>query len=405
MIIINSALIILASFANIYLFLGLLITFPLLLLGIFKKNEKRKGLSNYYSDDEKTNMDLSQFGWPSRNVSLHSLTKEDLEVTIGNNDCRKPYTASVFNVKVKNIPGIGTLENLENMDSWHLITGEDILQIGPGNTGARTSSRGFDSGKFKQYAGSPTIKMIELDLSFSNLLRQDVVSPDETQIISSLNSETKLSDFGYTVFSEEEGMINFLETLRKLSGGKPVGIRLHIRSKKEFYRICHAIQKTRIIPDFIVVEGSDKIPGFVVNANPSYPPLPLYEALSFVSKTLESYRLDKEIKVIAVGKITSGFDLVKLIALGANAVRGEMPGYRIIKSNQKRIKELLEYKKQDVADFHNHILSATLQIMNANGFRTIGDITLSKLFRRMDTLFSDRSKNIHSSSAAKNNFI
>ena len=54
-------------------------------------------------------------------------------------------------------------------------------------------------------------------------------------------------------------MIHFLDSLRELSGKKPIGIRLCISDKKEFREICHAIRKTQLIPDFIVVEGSFEV--------------------------------------------------------------------------------------------------------------------------------------------------
>ena len=60
------------------------------------------------------------------------------------------------------------------------------------------------------------------------------------------------------IFFNAEGMVLFLEKLRKLSGKKPVGISVSICNKKEFYEICHAIRKTEIIPDFIIVEGCAK---------------------------------------------------------------------------------------------------------------------------------------------------
>src|SRR5690606_4523658 len=46
----------------------------------------------------------------------------------------------------------------------------------------------------------------------------------------------------------------------------------------------------------------------------------LYDALAFVSAELESRELKEDIKLIAAGKIITGFDILKVIALGAAAV-------------------------------------------------------------------------------------
>ena len=47
--------------------------------------------------------------------------------------------------------------------------------------------------------------------------------------------------------------------------------------------------------------------------------MPLHDALAFVKQTLIEYDLDKHIKILAAGKIITGFDILKAISLGAVA--------------------------------------------------------------------------------------
>ena len=49
----------------------------------------------------------------------------------------------------------------------------------------------------------------------------------------------------------------FIATLRRLSGGKPVGFKLCIGARTEFLSICKAILATGIAPDFVIVDGSE----------------------------------------------------------------------------------------------------------------------------------------------------
>src|SRR5690606_20924608 len=55
--------------------------------------------------------------------------------------------------------------------------------------------------------------------------------------------------------------------------------------------------------------------------------MPLYDALSFVHATLKKHNLRTEIKLMAAGKIITGTDILKALALGADtcySARGMM---------------------------------------------------------------------------------
>ena len=277
----------------------------------------------------------------------------------------------------------------EGLNTYHLAAGGLVWQIGPGYIGCRTENGNFNSKAFKKIAHKPEVKMIELKLSSAN--NQSILVIHFWTVHERINRKHNNSifpDSAYTTFKEAEGMIHFLNSLRELSGGKPIGIRLCINDKKEFYQICYAVRKTQIIPDFIVVEGSFESTGIVQSDQASHIAMPLYEALLFVSQTLQTYGLKKKIKVIADGKIISCFDILKVLALGANAVCTEMPDYSTSKysGNERKVSGL--YKGQNVYDFHNSIMKATVQIMNVCGFISVSDITLSKFFRRLDVLHS-----------------
>jgi hypothetical protein len=58
-----------------------------------------------------------------------------------------------------------------------------------------------------------------------------------------------------------------------------------------------------------------------------------------------------------------------------------MPGYS---TNDGKTFSL--YKGENLNDFRNYLLKATVQTMKVCGFINVSDITLSKVFRRLDML-------------------
>jgi hypothetical protein len=238
-------------------------------------------------------------------------TPTDLKVQIGNDQCSQPYHALIFNIHSTEhsdlantfIDPVKSKEHdysqfsvAEGLETYRLATGCLVLQIRPGYQEYQTENGHFNSTALKKIAQRAEVKMIELTAN--------------------------------PTFRNAEGMIHFLNNLREISGGKPIGIRLCIDDKKKFYQICHAARKTQLIPDFIVVEGCTKNINHPQDAIQSR--ILLYDALQFVSQTLQLYGLQNRIKVIADGKITSGVQILKALALGANAVCMEMPRYTAI---------------------------------------------------------------------------
>lgn len=122
-------------------------------------------------------------------------------------------------------------------------------------------------------------------------------------------------------------MMHFLQKLRTLSGGKPVGFKLCIGQPWQFMSIVKAMLETKIVPDFIVVDGSEGGTGAAPIEFSDYIGTPLREGLRFVHNTLVGAGLRDQVKIGASGKIISAFDIASTFALGAdwvNSARGFM---------------------------------------------------------------------------------
>ena len=115
--------------------------------------------------------------------------------------------------------------------------------------------------------------------------------------------------------------------LRTLSGGKPVGFKLCLGKRREFLAIVKAMIKTGIKPDFITVDGSEGGTGAAPLEFSNYVGTPLNDGLVFIHNSLVGANLRDGIRLIAAGKITTGFEIATKLALGAdlcNSARGMM---------------------------------------------------------------------------------
>src|SRR5690606_17810336 len=89
------------------------------------------------------------------------------------------------------------------------------------------------------------------------MLPASKVTPEVARIRLVQEGKDILSPPAHSAFSNPIELMQFIQKLRELSGGKPVGFKLCIGRRSEFYAICKAIVKTGIYPDFITVDGGE----------------------------------------------------------------------------------------------------------------------------------------------------
>ncbi|WP_265733323.1 glutamate synthase-related protein, partial [Acinetobacter baumannii] len=82
--------------------------------------------------------------------------------------------------------------------------------------------------------------------------------------------------------------------------------------------IVKAMLETKIVPDFIVVDGSEGGTGAAPIEFSYYIGTPLREGLRFVHNTLVGDGLRDQVKIGASGKIISALDIARTFALGAD---------------------------------------------------------------------------------------
>ena len=211
-----------------------------------------------------------------------------------------------------------------------------------------------------------------------------------------------LSPIAHTAFSTPVGLLEFVKTLRDLSGGKPVGFKLCLGRRDEFLGICKAMLKTNILPDFITVDGAEGGTGAAPIEYTNFIGTPLEAGLVFVHNALVGINVRDKIRVICSGKVTNGFDLVRNIALGAdlcNSARAMMMAAGCVQSKQcnantcptgvatqnKRLQYglVVDEKKYRIANFHQNTVKSFLEMVGALGLSNPSELTPSHIMRRV----------------------
>lgn len=175
--------------------------------------------------------------------------------------------------------------------------------------------------------------MIELKLSqgakpgHGGILPAVKVSREVAAIRGVPVGETVVSPSAHRAFSTPRGLLEFLSEVRRLAGGKPLGFKLCVGRRGEFFSLCKAMLDTGITPDFITVDGGEGGTGAAPLEFSNSMGMPARDAWAFVHNALIGTGLRDRISIIASAKIFTGFHMVRAVALGADvcvSARGMM---------------------------------------------------------------------------------
>jgi glutamate synthase domain-containing protein 2 len=264
-------------------------------------------------------------------------------ITIGGSACTQKYSSSVLNVAAMSYGAlsrnaIAALNGGANrgdfahntgegaISPFHLEPGGDLIwQIGTGYFGCRSDEGSFSPEKFKERSSLESVKMIEIKLSqgakpaHGGILPGSKVTPEIAEIRGVPVGKDVISPPSHSAFEGPEGLLHFVQQLRELSGGKPVGFKLCIGRVDEWFSIVKAMHSTQITPDFITLDGSEGGTGAAPLEFSNSVGTPLEDALHLVHTSLVGVNLREEVRLIASGRITTGFHILQKIALGADA--------------------------------------------------------------------------------------
>lgn len=376
-----------------------------------------------------TQLDVRMHGyeWINHSLAPTVLPNHDFRVTVGDggSSCTQPYSASVFNISAMSFGSLSANAILAlnggakrggfahdtgegSISQHHRVHGGDLIwEIGSGYFGCRADDGGFDADKFAAAARDPQVKMIELKLSqgakpgHGGVLPGPKVSAEIAAARGVPIGEDCISPARHSAFDSPVEMLHFIERLRQLSGGKPVGFKLCIGHPWEWFALAKAMLETDLLPDFIVVDGGEGGTGAAPLEFTDHVGAPLQEGLLLVHNTLVGLNLRGRVKLGCAGKVISAFDIARMMALGAdwcNAARGFMFALGCLQAqtchtghcptgvttqDPHRQKALIVPDKTErVFRFHQNTLDALKEMVQAAGLSHPHEISARHIVRR-----------------------
>ena len=359
-----------------------------------------------------TQRDLMEDNYLSlwHSLSPQEITSEAKSVHIGGPDCTQPYDASYLNISAMSFGSLSSraIEALNlgakkagcyhntgegSVSPYHLRHGGDIVwQIGTGLFGCRDDDGHFNPVLFEKTAALPQIKMIEIKLSQGAKPGHGGVLPKAkiTREIANIRHIPMEKDCISPAVNPEcktpIALLSFVQKLRTLSGGKPVGFKLCVGNPAELLSLCKAMIETGITPDFITVDGAEGGTGAAPVEFSNRLGMTCLEGVYLVNNALVGSGLRDKIKIIASGKTASSFDLLAKIAVGAdivNAARTMMMALGCVQSrtcnsnncpagiatqDPARTKAIdISSKSERVKNFHHNTLKNFYELVGSMG--------------------------------------
>jgi glutamate synthase domain-containing protein 2 len=368
----------------------------------------------------------SGYEWLHHSIATRPLAQEPFRVLIGGPDCTWPYSASVFNISAMSfgalspnaIRALNTGAKKGNFahdtgeggySSHHREFGGDIIwEVGSGYFSCRNGDGTFCAEKFEERARNDQVKMVELKLSqgakpgHGGVLPAAKVSPEIAAVRDVPMGVECISPSRHSAFSTPIEMMQFVASMRRLSGGKPAGFKLCIGQPWEFLAICKAMLETGIYPDFIVVDGKEGGTGAAPLEFVDHLGMPMREGLNFVHNALIGINARERIRLGASGKIITAFDIARAMALGAdwcNSARGFMFALGCIQSQSchtdrcptgvatqdpsRQRALVVPDKAERVYNFHNATLASLRELVAAAGLDHPNNFSAAHFSRRV----------------------
>lgn len=388
--------------------------------------QRAKGVNDTIPFGTQSNVYAADYEWINHSLVPRPVLKEEPRVRVGGDRCQQPYFASLFNVSAMSYGSLsqnavralnlgakkgGFAHNTGEggLSPYHLENGGDIIwQIGTGYFGCRNKDGTFNAEEFQKRATLPQVKMIEVKLSqgakpgHGGILPASKLTPEIAAIRGVELGFDVISPPAHSAFGTPKGLLEFMDQLRSLSGGKPVGFKLCMGKHREFFAIVKAMLETGLLPDFITLDGGEGGTGAAPLEFSNSIGTPLNDGLIFLHNALVGTNLRDKIRIIASGKVTTGFALASKLALGAdmcNSARGMLFALGCIQAlrcntnacptgvatqDPALVKGLVVSDKATrVANFHKSTIHSFLEVIAACGLSHPSDLRPWHIQRRI----------------------
>jgi glutamate synthase domain-containing protein 2 len=366
------------------------------------------------------------FEWINHSIVPQLVEGHDFRISVGGAECRQPYALSLFNISAMSFGALSAnairalnkgakLGNFAHdtgegsISRYHREFGGDLIwELGSGYFGCRNDDGSFCAERFAAQATAPQVKMIEIKLSqgakpgHGGVLPGAKVTPEIADARGVPAGVDCISPARHSAFTSPVELMHFIARLRDLSGGKPVGFKLCIGHPWEFMAICKAMVDTGISPDFIVIDGSEGGTGAAPLEFVDHVGTPLREGLVLAHNCLVGVGLRHAVRLGASGRIVTGFDMARLLALGAdwcNAARGFMFALGCVQAQAchtdhcptgvatqnpwRQRGVVVDDKATRVCQFHHNTLAALGDLIGAAGLASPSELRPMHILRRI----------------------
>jgi glutamate synthase domain-containing protein 2 len=249
-----------------------------------------------------------------------TIASHQFRTRVGNSACSQPYDISLFNISAMSFGALSANAIMAlnqgakmggfahdtgegSISRYHRIHGGDLVwEIGSGYFGCRDDQGRFSPERFVTQAREQQVRMIEIKLSqgakpgHGGVLPAAKVTPEIAEARGVPLGADCVSPAAHSSFSTPTELLEFMQSLRELSQNKPVGFKLCIGHPWEWFGIAKAMLETRILPDFIVVDGSEGGTGAAPLEFSDHMGMPLKEGLRLVHNTLIGIGMREHVK-------------------------------------------------------------------------------------------------------------
>ncbi|KAA0218079.1 FMN-binding glutamate synthase family protein [bacterium] len=213
-----------------------------------------------------------------------------------------------------------------SLSPYHLEGGADIsYQLGPAYFGCRTPEGRFDRVKFKELCERhEQIKMIEIKLSQGakpgkgGVLPKEKISAEIAAIRGIARDEDCHSPNRHPEFDDVPGLMRFINEVRELAQGRPVGIKLCLGGEEFIRDVARYLQGHDDGPDFIQIDGAEGGTGAAPMSFADRIGISLQEALVITDNILREHGVREKVVVIGSGRLVTGAECAIALGLGAD---------------------------------------------------------------------------------------
>ena len=386
--------------------------------------ERAKGVKDEQAYGTERDTTAVGYEWLMHSTAPKDPPEEIPRVRVGGPDCTQPYDMALLNVSAMSFGALSgaALTALNQgaaaggfahdtgeggLTKYHLNGADVVWELGSGYFGARTKDGGFDEGEFRDKAANPHIKVVSLKLSqgakpgIGGQLPGAKVTKEIAEARDVPQGQGVMSPAAHKVFSTPRELVRFIAHFRELAGGKPAGFKLCVGLRHELLAICKAMVAEGITPDFIIVDGAEGGTGAAPMEYEDNVGTPLTEGLIMLHNALVGTGLRDRIRIGASGKIATGTDIVKRLAIGAdytNAARAMMMAVGCIQSQRchtntcpvgvatqdpKRSRALdVPDKTERVRRYQESVVKEAMRVMASMGVTHPSELTPHMLMRR-----------------------